>query len=89
MPSSPAFAGAGCAAADAEHAGPNDLIEAMTDARRIAPICQRCRHPLDDADPLLGGPQQQYARVRRLIAAVEINCELLARDGWQVEGKRC
>ena len=36
---------------------------------------------------LLGRPEQQHARIRRLIAAVEINCELLPRDGWKIEGK--
>jgi hypothetical protein len=31
--------------------------------------------------------QQKQAPVRGLAAAFEINCELLAPDGWQVEGE--
>ena len=46
------------AAADAEYARTDDLCEAVMDARRIAPVGQRCRQPRDDADLLLGRPQQ-------------------------------
>ena len=35
-----------------------------------------------------GLPQQQKAGVRGLVAAVKIDCEFLAADGWQIEGKR-
>ena len=76
------------AAAEAEHAGCDDLGQLMFDARRIAPIGQRCGHAVDDANLLLGRAQQQHARIQRLIAAIEINCELLAANRWQVEGKR-
>jgi len=48
----------------------------MPDPRLIAPVGQRRRDPLDDADLLLGRTQQQDTRVRRLVAAIEINCEL-------------
>jgi hypothetical protein len=75
-------------AADAEHARRDDLEERVRDARRITPIRQCFGHPRDDADLLLDRAQQQQARVQRLIAAVEIDCEFLARDGWQVVGKR-
>lgn len=40
---------------------------------------------LADAEALLGLTEQQGAAVGRLVAAVEIDCELLAGDGWQVE----
>ena len=42
----------------------------------------------DNAELLFGRSQQQQPAVGRLIAAVKINCELLAGDGWQVERKR-
>jgi hypothetical protein len=32
-------------------------------------------------------PQQQQAAVRRLVAAVKIDCEFLAMHRWQIEGK--
>ena len=77
------------AAADAEYARGHNLGEAMPDAGWIAPVRQCRRQPRDDAGLLLRRPQQQYARIRRLVTAVEINCELLARDGWQIEGHWC
>ena len=76
------------AASDAEHARCDDLEELVGDARRVASIRQGLSDPADDADLLLGRPQQQHARIRRLIAAVEIDCEFLARDGWQIKRKR-
>ena len=33
--------------------------------------------------------QQQQTAIRGLVAAVKINCEFLAPDRWQVEGKQC
>ena len=74
---------------DAEHAGADDLAQAMAHARLVAPVRQRGRQARDDADLLLRRPQQQHTGVRRLVAAVEINCELLAPDGRQIKGKRC
>jgi len=33
-------------------------------------------------------PQQQQTAIGGLVAALEIHCEFLAADCWQVEGKR-
>ena len=74
------------AAADAEHARFNDLAHPMPDARQISPVPHGRGKPGKDAGLLLGATQQQHAGVRRLVAAIEINCELLARNGWQLEG---
>ena len=52
------------AAADAEHAGRDNLGQAMPDAGRIAPIRQGRRQPCAHADLLLGGTQDQQASVR-------------------------
>ncbi len=76
------------AAADAEHARADDLAQRMANARGIAPVGQRRGEPGDDADLLLGRPQRQQAAVRGLVAAIEIDCEFLGTDGWQIEGKR-
>ena len=77
------------AAADGEDPRADDLAERVPNARRITLVRQRGCEPRDNADFLLGRAQQQQPRVRRLVAAVEINCELLAPDGWKIEGKRC
>ena len=73
-------------AADAEHARTDDLDCPVRDAIGVATVGQGRRQPGDHAGLLLGRPQQQEACVARLVAAIEINCELLARDGWQIEG---
>ena len=74
------------AAANAEHARADDLGQAVTNARLVAPVRQCGRQPRDDADLRLGGPEQQDARIGRLVAAVEIDCEFLSPHGWQIEG---
>ena len=76
------------AAANAEDARANNITQTVANAQAIAPIGQRRGEPADDADLLLSGTQRQKAAVRRLVAAVEIDCELLGTDGWQSEGKR-
>ena len=60
----------------------------MTDAARIAPI--RHRFDKSPAHPKLALrlPQQEQAAIRGLVAAVKINCEFLAMDRWQIEGKQ-
>jgi hypothetical protein len=75
------------AAADPEHARFDDLAQPMADARRIAPVPQRRGKPGKDAGLLLGATQQQHAGVRRLVAAIEIDCEFLGANRWQLEGK--
>lgn len=49
---------------------------------------RRSREPAAHAELGLSLPQQQQARVGRLVAAVKIHREFLAANGWQVEGKR-
>jgi hypothetical protein len=60
----------------------------VPDAARIAAIRHRISKP--PAHPKLAFrlPQQQHAAVRGLVPAVKINCEFLAMDRWQVEGKQ-
>src|SRR5680860_665059 len=75
------------AAADAEDARGDDLAQPMADARRIAPVPQGSSKPGNDAGLFLGAAQQQHAGVRRLVAAIEIDCEFLGANRWQLEGK--
>ena len=75
------------AAADAEHARFDDLAQPMADARRIARVPQGSSKPGNDAGLLLGATQQQHAGVRRLVAAIEIDCKFLSSNRWQLEGK--
>ena len=60
----------------------------MLDARGIAQIADAAGKPLADRNTPLRLAQQQQPPVGGLVAAFEIDCELLARDGWKVEGKR-
>ena len=64
------------------------LEHLVTDAARIAAIRHRIGKP--PAHPKLAFrlPQQQQTAVRGLVAAVKIDCEFLAADGWNVEGKK-
>jgi hypothetical protein len=57
-------------------------------ARRIAAIPQGISKARTNPNLLLSTAQQQQPRIARLAAAVEIDCEFLARDGWQSEGQR-
>ena len=65
------------------------LEHLVTDAARIAPIRHRIGKPPAHAELALRLPQQQQTAIRGLVAAVKIDCEFLAMDRWQVEGKRC
>ncbi len=76
------------AATDTEHAGGDDLGHAVANARGIAAIVHSPGQARDDADLHFGQPQHQQTRVGGLIAAVEIDCEFLASNRWQIEGKR-
>jgi len=75
-------------AGDGEGAFADKLDHLVLHARRLAPIRHGRGEPPADAELALGLPQQQEAGVGGLDAAGKIDCELLALDGWQVEGKR-
>ena len=77
------------AARDRRHPRHHHLEHLVTDAARIAAIRHRIGKPPANAELALRLPQQQQTGVRGLVAAVKINCEFLAPDRWQVEGKRC
>ena len=60
----------------------------MLDAIGIAAIRHRLRKPSAHTKPALRLPQQQQTRIGGLGAAVKIDCEFLAADRWQLEGKQ-
>jgi hypothetical protein len=59
----------------------------MLDAVRIAAIRHRLRQPPANAKSALGCAQQQKTAIGGLVATFEIDCEFLALDRWQIEGK--
>jgi hypothetical protein len=75
-------------AGDCHGASGHDIEHLMQDAARVATVPHRRGEPPAHAEPALSLAQQQQARVRGRVAAVEIHCEFLAADGWQIEGKR-
>ena len=60
----------------------------VLDAARVASIRHCSGKPCAHPKPALRLSQQQQAAIRRLIAAVKINCEFLASDRWKVERKQ-
>ena len=60
----------------------------VSDAVCIAAIGHRVGKSPAHTERALLFSQQQQAAVGGLVAAVEINCELLAADRWKIEGKR-
>ena len=60
----------------------------VPDAVCIAAIRHRVGKPPAHTERALRLSQQQQAAIGGLVAAVKINCELLAADRWKVEGKR-
>jgi hypothetical protein len=64
------------------------LEHCVPDAIAIAAIRHRLRKPPAHPELALCLSQQQQTGIRRLIAAVKINCEFLALNRWKVEGKQ-
>ena len=75
-------------AGDGQNARADEFEHGVAHARRVAAIPHGIGQPRAHADLLLGAAQQQQPRIGRLVAAVEIDCEILTRHGWQIEGKR-
>jgi hypothetical protein len=71
------------AARDSRRARHHHLKHRVMDAIR-----HRFGKPPAHAEPALRLSQRQKASLARLGAAIKIDCEFLAVDGWQVEGKQ-
>jgi hypothetical protein len=76
------------AAGDRRRARHHQLEHLVANAALIAVVGHGVGEPPDDAELSLRLAEQEQAGVGRLVAAGEIDCELLAADGWQVEGKQ-
>jgi hypothetical protein len=76
------------AARDRRGARHHHLKHRVPHAIGIAAIRHRFRKPPAHTKPALCLPQQQQTGIGGLGAAVKIDCEFLAADSWQVEGKR-
>jgi hypothetical protein len=60
----------------------------VSDTVWIAAIRHRIGKAAAHTERALPFSQQQQPAIGGLVAAVKINCELLAADRWKVEGKR-
>ncbi len=74
------------ATGDGEHAGSQDVGDAVGHQRRVARIGDQPGQAPGHAQAALGGGQKHDAAVRRHAAAIEGSGELLAADGWKEEG---
>ncbi len=63
------------------------INESLLKPRCISLARQGLSKSGNDAGLLLGATQHQKARVGRLVAAIEIDCEFLGSNRWQVERK--
>jgi hypothetical protein len=75
-------------ARDRRRTGHKHLEHLMQDAGRITAIRHRRRKPLAHTNLAFRRPKKQQAAIGGLGAAVEIYCEFLTANGWQIEGER-
>ena len=76
------------AAGDRRHPRHQHFEHRVSDTSLIATIGHRLRKPPAHTERALRLAQQQQAAIGRLIAALKINCEFLAADGWKAKGKQ-
>ena len=73
------------AAGDGEHAGAQDVGDAVRDQQRIALVGDQRGQPVGDAQPPLGSRQQHHAAIGSDASAIERGSDFLASDGWKTE----
>ena len=73
------------AAGDGEHAGTQDVGDAVGHEQWIARIGDQPREPVGNPQPTLGRSQQHDAAVGGDAAAIERRRDFLAADGWKQE----
>ena len=73
------------AAGDGEHAGAQDIGDAVRHEQRIARVGDQARQPVRDPQAALGGGQQHDAAIGGDATTVEGRGDFLAADGWKQE----
>ncbi len=73
------------ATGDGEHAGAQDVGDAVRHEQGIARIGNQPRQPIGDPQAALGSRQQHDAAVGGDPAAVEVSDDFLAAHGWKQE----
>ena len=74
------------AAGDREHAGTQDVGNAMDHQQRVARIGDQLGQTLGNAQAPLGSRQQHHATVGGDAPTIEGCGEFLASNGWKTEG---
>ncbi len=72
-------------AGDGEHAGAQDVGDAVRDEQWIAWVRDQPREPTGDPHPPLGRAQQHHAAIRGEPSAIEVGGDFLAADRWKQE----
>ncbi len=73
------------AAGDGEHAGAQDVGDAVRHQQRIARVGDQRRQPIGDPDASLRRSQQHHAAIGGEASAIERRGDFLASDGWKAE----
>jgi hypothetical protein len=73
------------AAGDGEHAGAQNVGDAVRHQQRIARVGNQRRQPWGKSDAPLGSGQQHHAAVGGEATAIERRGDFLAADGWKGE----
>ena len=73
------------AAGDGEHAGAQDVGDAVRHEQGIARIGNQPCQPVGDPQAALGGGQQHDAAIGREASAVKVGDDFLAAYGWKEE----
>ena len=73
------------AASDGEHAGAQNIGDAVRHEQWIARISNQTCQPISDPQTALGSGQQHDAAVRGEASAVKVSGDCLAAHGWKQE----
>jgi hypothetical protein len=68
---------------DREHPQPKHLLKRVLNAFRLAPVADARSKARRQPELLLDTAQHKHAGVRRQLAAIEPNAQLLARNRWK------
>src|SRR5262245_18559803 len=83
VPQRVAIIGVLIARRDREHPQPKHLLERVLNAFRLAPVADARSKARRQPELLLDTAQHKHAGVRRQLATIEPNAQLLARNRWK------